>query len=119
MDASLKLRTKLVERETLDRRLDLLKSMASKVNSPEQLQRVAKEFEAIFLNILLKEMRKTIPKSGFLSGGFLEEIYTFIADREFSRKLAEKGIGLWRLIYDQLAGELRGGEVDKEICKPN
>ncbi|RKY05238.1 hypothetical protein DRP77_01600 [Candidatus Poribacteria bacterium] len=109
MDLGLKLRAKLIGTEAFDGRLDLLRSLASKSDSPERLRRVAKEFEAIFLNILLREMRRTIPKSGLLSGGFIEEMYTFIADREFSRKLAERGIGLWKLIYDQLIGETKGG----------
>lgn len=108
MDIGLKLRAKLIGTEAYDGRLDLLRSLASKRDSPELLRRAAKEFEAIFLNILLREMRRTIPKSGLLSGGFIEEMYTFMADRELSRKLAERGIGLWRLIYDQLVQEGRG-----------
>jgi flagellar protein FlgJ len=61
---------------------------------------VAVEFEAIFLKELLKVMRQTVPKSGFLNGGWTEEFYWDMLNQELSECIAHAGgIGLAKMIY--------------------
>ena len=69
--------------------------------------------ESLFLHYLLKEMRSTIDKSGFISGGRAEEIYTSMLDSEMAKEAARKGgIGLAELLLRQL--ENRHSPVDEE-----
>ncbi|NDY42266.1 flagellar biosynthesis protein FlgJ [Dissulfurirhabdus thermomarina] len=71
---------------------------------PEALRAACRDFEAVFLRQLLKAMRKTVPKSGLLDGGFREELYRGLLDEEFARRMAEGGgIGLGRELFRQLA----------------
>jgi flagellar protein FlgJ len=64
-----------------------------------KISEVCKEFESLFLNYLLKEMRTTIPKSGLWEGGQTEQIYTSMFDENLSRELAQHGgIGLAQII---------------------
>ncbi len=70
-----------------------------------RLQAVCSEMESLFINYLFKEMRETIHKSGFISGGRAEEIFTSMLDVELSRKIsAAGGIGLAALLLKQLGG---------------
>ncbi len=74
------------------------------VNQREnKLQETCSELESLFINYLLKEMRQTIEKSGFLSGGRAEEIYTSMLDTHMAKEFAHKGgIGLSSMFMEQL-----------------
>lgn len=76
---------------------------ASAAPSDSGLQKACQEMESIFLYLLIKEMRNTINKSGLISGGTAENIYTGMLDAELSKVMAERnGIGLSKILYDQL-----------------
>jgi flagellar protein FlgJ len=76
-----------------------------------RLQAACMEMESLFLTHLLKEMRATIDKSGFISGGQAEEIFTSLLDVEISRKMsAAGGIGLSKILLEQLRA--KGGRKD-------
>jgi flagellar protein FlgJ len=60
------------------------KSMKSK----EKIANLAREFESVFMNQMLKAMRQTIPKNNLVNGGHAEDIYSSLLDEEFSRRMA-------------------------------
>jgi flagellar protein FlgJ len=69
-----------------------------------KLQNACQEMESIFINYLFKEMRATINRSGFVSGGTAENIYTSMLDMEMSKGIAgQGGIGLSRILMEQLS----------------
>ena len=71
-----------------------------------KLKDACREMESLFLNYLLKELRKTINKSGFISGGKAEEIFTSMLDAELSKKMSDAGgIGLSSLLFRQLGNK--------------
>jgi len=71
-----------------------------------QLQAACRDMESLFLSYLLKEMRATINKSGFISGGKAEEIFTSLLDVELSKKMSNAGgIGLSSILMKQLGGQ--------------
>ena len=87
---------------------------ATEAPTDSELEKACQEMESIFLNFLLKEMRSTINKSDFISGGTAEKIYTGMLDTELSKVIAERGgIGLSRILYDQLDKRL-AKEPDQE-----
>jgi flagellar protein FlgJ len=72
-------------------------------DSNPQIRDVCREMESLFINYLFKEMRATIDKSGFISGGRAEEIFTSLQDVELARKIsAAGGIGLSKILLQQL-----------------
>ena len=74
-----------------------------------RLRAACAEMESLFLTHLLKEMRATIDKSGFISGGQAEEIFTSLLDVEISRKMsAAGGIGLSNILLEQLGSKGAG-----------
>jgi flagellar protein FlgJ len=71
-----------------------------------QLRAACTEMESLFVNYLVKELRATIDKSGFISGGRAEEIFTSMLDVELSRKIsAAGGIGLSAVLLEQLGDQ--------------
>ena len=74
--------------------------------SDQKLQDACREMESLFLSYLLKEMRATVDKSGFISGGKAEEIFTSMLDVELSKKMSNAGgIGLSSILLRQLASQ--------------
>ncbi len=84
------------------------------VQDDRRLQEACRQMESLFLSHLLKEMRATVQKSGFISGGQAEEIFTSLLDVEISKKMAARGgIGLSALLMQQLGAKgSRSGEDD-------
>lgn len=71
--------------------------------SQEELMKVARDFEAIFLNVLIKSMWKTIPKSGLSEESPGMNIYTDIMHSSLSDELSRAGgIGIAEALYEQM-----------------
>ena len=57
-----------------------------------ELEQACQDMESIFLNYLLKEMRATINRSGLVSGGTAEDIFTSMLDTEISKGMVQVGL---------------------------
>ena len=67
------------------------------------LRKACVQMESLFIHHLLKEMRATIHKSGFIGGGRAEEIYTSMLDAEMAVEISKtRGIGLAEMLLHQL-----------------
>jgi flagellar protein FlgJ len=85
----------------------------STAQNDHQLEGACSEFESLFIYYLLKEMRATIPKSGFLDGGNAQEFYTSMLDSQLARDLSSKGgIGLSSILLDQLRSKGKPGDEE-------
>jgi flagellar protein FlgJ len=85
-----------------------------------KLKRACAEFESLFMFYLLKEMRATIPKTGFISGGRAEEIYTSLLDTQLARELSlNGGIGLSAILFKRLNAEQKQVEDHIQTRKAN
>jgi flagellar protein FlgJ len=94
----------LVEAPTrLQRALNSKKGPAQPGANDPELVEACRQMESLFMNQLFKEMRATIHRAGFISGGRAEEIYTSMMDAEMAVKLANRGgIGLANMLLHQL-----------------
>ncbi len=69
----------------------------------EKIAELSKDFESIFLQIVLKSMRGTVNKSGLMDGGNAEDIYQSMLDSEYSKVMSRTGsTGLSDAIERQL-----------------
>ncbi len=81
---------------------------ADRNDTDPRLAAACAEFESLFINHLLKEMRATITKAGLIDGGNAEGIYTAMLDAELARNLAQRGgIGLSALTRWELAADMQ------------
>ena len=69
----------------------------------EQLLEACREFETVFIQQMLKEMRKTIPKDGLIPQSHEQSIFTEMFDEEVAKATAQKGgFGLAEMLFQQL-----------------
>jgi flagellar protein FlgJ len=75
---------------------------AAKENSPEAIKGVAKQFEAIFMNMMLKSMREASPQDNPFDNE-QSRTFTSMLDQQLSTNLATKGLGLADVLARQLS----------------
>ncbi|WP_295155821.1 rod-binding protein [uncultured Brachyspira sp.] len=69
----------------------------------KRLRQVSEDFEALMINQMLKEMRKTVNKSGLIDGGMAEQIFEDMLYDEYSKEFSKtKTFGLADVIYNQM-----------------
>ena len=105
----------IYQRQRVDNSLKSIHHHTTDKDDPK-LEAACAEMESLFLSHLLKELRATVEKSGFIDGGQAEEIFTSLLDVEFSKKMsAAGGIGLSAILLEQLgAKEPRNDNPDPE-----
>ena len=75
--------------------------MSVKDNSPESIKSAAKQFEALFMNMMLKSMRQ----AGGQNGPFDSEqtrTFTSMLDQQLTQNMSNRGIGLADALVKQL-----------------
>jgi len=88
-------------------------------DNPEQAAKeVATQFEAMFIQMMLKSMRDAVPKGGLFNSNDMDT-YTEMADQQIAINLAKSGgIGLADVITRQLTLG-RGAQVNDAVPAPN
>ena len=66
----------------------------------KKLSKACKDFESIFMDQMLKEMKKTVHKTKLINGGQAEDIFSDMLDQERAKKMS---IGLGDILYKQLS----------------
>lgn len=80
----------------------------ARAQTPESLREAARQFEAVFTNMLLKSMRDATPKDS-LFGSEQQDFYADLFDQQLAASLSQgKGLGLGDLLVRQL---MQGGSV--------
>ena len=72
-------------------------------NSPESIKAVAAQFEALFLNMMLKSMREAGAGEGGLFDNEQSRMYTSMLDQQLTQSMASRGIGLADVLIRQLS----------------
>lgn len=86
------------------------------MNDKQKVEVLAKEFESIFLNQMLKSMRSTIQKNKVINGGSGEEMFQGMQDEELARQMAyAQNGGLSSALVSQLTPMLDGGDKGKTV----
>ncbi|QTP59507.1 flagellar assembly peptidoglycan hydrolase FlgJ [Billgrantia antri] len=100
--------------------LERLKHTARQ-DSAAGLRGAAQQFEALFLQMMLKSMRDTIPSGGLLDSQ-QGEFYQSMLDQQWAQTMAGRGVGLADHLVAQLEGQLgavpaRSGVADSELSE--
>lgn len=91
------------------RSLDALKREA-RTDPKAAAKKAATQFEALFMQMVLKSMREATPKSGLLGGDSAHDTYTAMLDQQLAAKMAASGTGLADTIARQLTRHLKGSD---------
>ena len=71
-------------------------------SSPESIKAVAAQFEALFLNMMLKSMRDAGGGEGGLFDNEQSRMYTSMLDQQLTQSMSSRGIGLADVLIRQL-----------------
>ncbi len=64
---------------------------------------VAKQFEGVFVQMMLKSMRSALPQDGLLSSD-QTRLYTSMYDQQIAQNLSAKGLGMAEMMVKQMTG---------------
>lgn len=68
----------------------------------QKMQDAADNFESMFVNLLMQQMRKTIPKSELIDGGQAQEIFEDMFYQEISKRVSKSSsLGLSELLMKE------------------
>jgi flagellar protein FlgJ len=79
--------------------------LEAKQSSPEALKAAARQFEAVFMNMLMKSMREATPQDGMFDSE-QTRMYTSMLDQQLTQNLASRGVGLADVMVRQLSSAL-------------
>jgi flagellar protein FlgJ len=81
----------------------LSKGQGQKKIDEEKLKKACRDFEAIFIQQMLKAMRQTVPESELFGKGPEKDIFQSLFDEEWIRSLAQQGgLGIGKMLYRQV-----------------
>jgi flagellar protein FlgJ len=80
---------------------------SAREGAPEALQKAATQFEAMFMNMMLKSMRDASPQEGMLDNQ-QSKMFTTMLDQQTSQNLAKRGVGLADMLIRQLSPGTQG-----------
>ncbi|PHM58988.1 flagellar assembly peptidoglycan hydrolase FlgJ [Xenorhabdus sp. KK7.4] len=82
-----------------------LHSLKAKLSQePQQgLRQVAQQLEGVFVQMMLKSMRSSLPQDGMLSSD-QTRFYTSMYDQQIAQDLSQKGLGFADMIVKQVSG---------------
>ncbi|MEE9239898.1 MAG: rod-binding protein [bacterium] len=84
---------------SLERKLEHLK----KNGDEAAIRKFSQDFEALFVQRLLKEMRKSVPKGGLMEKSLSMEWFEEMFDEAVAKEIsAGESIGMAQIIYEQL-----------------
>ena len=84
--------------------------------SDEAISKAAKQFEAMFLQMMLKSMRDAIPKSGLLDSNAMAT-YEQMYDQQLVMGMTERGaVGIADMV-EQFIRKSQGGAVSSDVEK--
>ncbi len=87
---------------------------AMKEKDEKTLRKACGDFEAVFVNMLLQQMKNSIPKSEVLPEGSAGEMFKDMLYEKYSEEAVKTGsIGLADMMYKQLAKKLKAEGEDQ------
>lgn len=72
------------------------------------VKKAAQQFEALFMQMVLKSMRDALPKSGLLDSA-AQQMYSDMLDQQLATRVAASGTGLADMIAKQLSRHMQAG----------
>jgi flagellar protein FlgJ len=92
-------------------------SKFGQIDSEKDMEKVARDFESVFVNKLFESMRKGVPKSGLLDSSAMK-MYQSMMDQEMAKLMSKgKGMGIGEMVYKDLSQLDKVSEEEKPSSK--
>lgn len=93
-------------------------SKTAESEQEKKLKKSCQDFEAVFMNNLMKAMRKTVTKSDIFGSSKEEELFQDMMDTQICESAAKNSsIGIADMLYSQLRPQIDGavGQAIKDL----
>lgn len=75
------------------------------------LEQAARDFEELFVNLLMKTMRQSLPKSEFIESSFQKEMFEGMLDEAYAKEIAKgPGLGIAKMVMESFSAYLNEEE---------
>ncbi len=92
-----------IQRQKLQSEIEVAEADENQADRAAKLQKSCEGFEAIFINTLLQEMRKTVPDDGLLPTSSATRTWQQLFDNQLAETLASRQeVGVAKMLYKQL-----------------
>ena len=80
----------------------------------KKLKKACADFEAIFISLMFRTMRQTVPTSGYFKAMPGKDVYTMMMDQKLAEELAHRGggLGIQNILYNQLNKPINTNKED-------
>ncbi len=93
-----------------------IETTSSARGEDKRLRDACKQFEGIFLGMLLKSMRKTVTKVDLFGSSREEEFFREMLDNELCEHAAgAQSLGIADMLYKQLSSSLKPNDTGNEL----
>jgi peptidoglycan hydrolase FlgJ len=102
-----------------EKNLDRMRNQSKfgQIDSEKDMEKVARDFESVFVNKLFESMRKGVPKSGLLDSSAMK-MYQSMMDQEMAKLMSVgKGMGIGEMVYKDLSRLDKVSEDDQPSSK--
>ena len=83
---------------------------SAKAGSPDALRGAATQFEAMFINMMMKSMRDATPQDG-ITDSETTKTFTTMLDTQTSQNLAKRGMGLADMLVRQMSAQTANAQA--------
>ena len=84
---------------------------SAKAGSPEALKTASTQFEAMFINMMMKSMRDATPQGEGMLDSQQTKTFTTMLDQQMSQNLAKRGVGLADVLIRQLSTQATNAQA--------
>jgi flagellar protein FlgJ len=82
----------------------------------KKLKKACSDLEAIFVNMMFKQMRNTVQKSGLIDGGSAEEMFEDMLFERYTQEASKgQGTGLGDVLYKQLSKGIKKESEENDV----
>ena len=102
-----------------EKNLDRMRNQSKfgQIDSEKDMEKVARDFESVFVNKLFESMRKGVPKSGLLDSSAMK-MYQSMMDQEMAKLMSVgKGMGIGEMVYKDLSRLDKASEDEQPSSK--
>lgn len=84
----------------------------------DKLKKACEDFESIFLNMMLKEMRATVQKADLTPTDSGRDVFEGMMDDELMKNASKSGgVGLSKILFKQLSAQMKEAYTPESVSK--
>lgn len=103
---------KTAQTKVQDDRFQVALEKAFNKKDEEQLREACREFERLFMDMLYKQMKKTVMRSDLIKESFAHQTFSSMLDEELVAKASMgRGTGLGEMLFKQLSMQMNNQYV--------